>query len=839
MILICFYFIYLQEEAPLLERDPGETIKASPMFTLEDVFKSENRYDGDSVRENDLIDGEDYNLPGMDEEDYNSHGMDEEHDFELNSNVYPTDKLDTNLLDRDRDFEPLYPGAKVSVGSFMLLLAVFTSRYNLIGDATQQLLNILSLVLPAGHKLCTTLHEFKKFFVNLKNPLKYHYYCSYCTGIIEDSNVNKCSNTECGQKFDKKKANYFLEMPVKDQMRNLFKQDGFHEMIQHRFKRRVKEGTYEDIYDGDVYKSHFDNNGILNNPNNVSFSFNTDGASVFKSSNVSVWPLFLIINELPYKIRMKKENMLLASLWFGNKKPSMCTFLKPFKDSMEDLFQGIECSSPSAGTFICKGILLCGTADLPARSILCNHIQYNGAFSCWKCEQEGKTANVGKGHARIFPYDTGNPKGPQRTQENIVENSQLALQTSKIVKGIKGPSWLLFFPCFNINEGIAIDYMHGVLLGVEKLLIELWFSQKYSQKAFSLYHQLNTVNNRLLSIHPTLDITRLPRSLLDLQHWKASEFRSFLLFYSTPILNGVMDNERFSHYLLLVNSMHILLKQGCSKAELDKAEAMLLDFCFNFKDFYEECFMRLNIHQLLHLPDCVRKLGPLYTSSCFSFESKNGVLLKMIRGSQNIDNQIITGVSFVQKLPELKNKCIKKGSECEKLYDLIENTTAMKRTLTVEQGFYILGAISETALSDDECEAIQIFLGECNQQEKYLSFKRIEFRDSLIYGLNYSRMMKRDNSTVEYKSLYQNDNSFGQIKHFINLGKDINAENILAIIEPLSCPNYSKEINILRVRREKVIKFIRVLDIIGGCMVVSYNRQEMFVCRFPNKLESD
>ena len=86
-----------------------------------------------------------------------------------------------------------------------------------------------------------------------------------------------------------------------------------------------------------------------------------------------------------------------------------------------------------------------------------------------------------------------------------------------------------------------------------------------------------------------------------------------------------MDNERFSHYLLLVNSMHILLKQGCSKAELDKAEAMLFDFCSHFKDFYEECFMHLNIHQLLHLPDCVRKLGPLYTSSCFSFESKNGV----------------------------------------------------------------------------------------------------------------------------------------------------------------------------------------------------------------------
>ena len=377
-----------------------------------------------TVRETDLIDGEDYNLPGMDEE----------YDFELNSNVYPTDKLDTNILDSDRDFEPLYPGAKVSVGSFMLLLAVFTSRYYLIGDATQQLLNILSLVLPAGHKLCTTLHEFKKFFINLKNPLKYHYYCSYCTGIIEDSNVNKCSNTECGQKFDKKKANYFLEMPVKDQMRNLFKQDGFHEMIQHRFKRRVNDGTYEDIYDGDVYKPHFDNNGILNNPNNVSFSFNTDGASVFKSSNVSVWPLFLVINELPYKIRMKKENMFLASLWFGNKKPSMRMFLKPFKESMADLFQGIECSSPSTLTFICKGILLCGTADHPARSILCNHIQYNGAFSCWKCEQEGKIATVGKGHARIFPYDGGNQKALKEHKRTLLKILSLLYRPQKLLR---------------------------------------------------------------------------------------------------------------------------------------------------------------------------------------------------------------------------------------------------------------------------------------------------------------------------------------------------------------------------------------------------------------------
>lgn len=108
--------------------------------------------------------------------------------------------------------------------------------------------------------------------------------------------------------------------------------------------------------------------------------------------------------------------------------------------------------------------------------------------------------------------------------------------------------------------------------------------------------------------------------------------------------------------------------------------------------------MRLNVHQLLHLPDSVRTLGPLYTHSCFSFEDKNGVLLKMIRGTQNIDNQIVTGVSFIQKLPELKEKCILKDSKFEEIYNAIESVTLLKRTQKIEEGIYVLGAVKEKLL---------------------------------------------------------------------------------------------------------------------------------------------
>lgn len=82
-------------------------------------------------------------------------------------------------------------------------------------------------------------------------------------------------------------------------------------MLQGIFNRTT-ENKYENIYDGKLYKKYFSKNGPLSFPENISFVFNTNGASVFKSNNTSIWPVFMVINELPYKIRMMRENMILA-----------------------------------------------------------------------------------------------------------------------------------------------------------------------------------------------------------------------------------------------------------------------------------------------------------------------------------------------------------------------------------------------------------------------------------------------------------------------------------------------------------------------------------------------
>ena len=65
----------------------------------------------------------------------------------------------------------------------------------------------------------------------------------------------------------------------------------------------------------------------------------------------------MIINELPYRKRMAKENMLLSGLWFGERKPAMCTFLKPQSESLRELERGVELEAPRRGKFTRKGVV--------------------------------------------------------------------------------------------------------------------------------------------------------------------------------------------------------------------------------------------------------------------------------------------------------------------------------------------------------------------------------------------------------------------------------------------------------------------------------------------------
>lgn len=66
----------------------------------------------------------------------------------------------------------------------------------------------------------------------------------------------------------------------------------------------------------------------------------------------------------------------------------------------------------------------------------------------------------------------------------------------------------------------------------------------------------------------------------------AKEFRSWLLFYSLPVLHGVLREEYYQHYALLVVAIWLLLQSSISQEDVDIAERLLNHFCFKFSLLY-------------------------------------------------------------------------------------------------------------------------------------------------------------------------------------------------------------------------------------------------------------
>ena len=120
---------------------------------------------------------------------------------------------------------------------------------------------------------------------------------------------------------------------------------------------------------------------------NISLTWNTDGVPLFKSSSFALWPLYFIVNELPYNKRIQRENMIFAGFCFGTNK----LFFSPFYDGLSKLeAEGINITIPgeTACSFNSKVIVICGTCDLPAKCMVCNTIQYNGFYGCCKCKNK-------------------------------------------------------------------------------------------------------------------------------------------------------------------------------------------------------------------------------------------------------------------------------------------------------------------------------------------------------------------------------------------------------------------------------------------------------------------
>ena len=108
----------------------------------------------------------------------------------------------------------------------------FAITHHLSSAALTDLLTLINLHCLIDIPSLQSLYRFQN------SPLKYHYYCPRCLLSLESGNVTQCPNNACMQVFNTTcTPSYFLEIPIAQQIQNMFARKGFDNDLQYRFQR--------------------------------------------------------------------------------------------------------------------------------------------------------------------------------------------------------------------------------------------------------------------------------------------------------------------------------------------------------------------------------------------------------------------------------------------------------------------------------------------------------------------------------------------------------------------------------------------------------------------------
>ncbi|KAH7941389.1 hypothetical protein HPB49_012899 [Dermacentor silvarum] len=192
-------------------------------------------------------------------------------------------------------------------------------------------------------------------------------------------------------------------------------------------------------------------------------------------------------------------------------------------------------------------------------------VPFNGYFGCPWCLIRGEHV---EGSMRYVTEPV-----EARTSDLLKRDMKMALHYKDVINGVKGPSALINLEGFDLVNGQSVEYMHCVLQGVTKQLTETILSSTNCNQRFYVGAPsvAAKIESRLLAIKPPHCVTRLPRPLKDRGHWKASEWRHWILFYALPCLDGILHPEYWKHLSRLSEGIHILLQEELDARDIDRA----------------------------------------------------------------------------------------------------------------------------------------------------------------------------------------------------------------------------------------------------------------------------
>ncbi|EZA60110.1 hypothetical protein X777_15268, partial [Ooceraea biroi] len=330
--------------------------------------------------------------------------------------------------------------------------------------------------------------------------------------------------------------------------------------------------------------------------NEIKININIDGLPISKSSTSQFWPIMASIEN----IGIYTEPFVIG-VYHGMCKPSDANeFLTSFVNEFMFLSENdiIVCNKKYK---VKINAILC---DAPAKSFITFTKGHTGYFSCSKCVQEGDFLC----NRVIFPEINN----ILRTDDSFKNRTQIEHHT--------GDSILENLSIGMISQ-LPLYYMHLVCLGVTKRLLQLWIR---GNKQNRLHREnINSISQYLMDIKNSIpsEFARKPRTLDDIDRWKATELRQFLLYTGIVILKSTIPPIWYNHFLSLSMAIRIMANPQICTSFLHYAHSLLLYFVSNYGTIYGEKYLSHNVHNFLHIVNDVKTFGCLDNFSCFKYEN--------------------------------------------------------------------------------------------------------------------------------------------------------------------------------------------------------------------------
>ena len=506
-----------------------------------------------------------------------------------------------------------------------------------------KLLKIINIII--GDRLLPDSRHLVDKVLNHNMQIEYHLICPKCESYIgqfEKKNklIFKCGSCEENVNTREISNNDFFIIIDPTPVISAVIADNYEYYQNSVINRVYNENEITDVMDGKGYQDFINLIPEDHKKKYLTGIFNSDGSVKFTGSKNSLWPIYLLINELPIQERFK--NTFLCGLWFGRKKPDMAIYTTQFVKKMNQILQiGIQSLINNITIKFRLYLIIC-CVDSVARAIIQLLKQFNGHYGCSWCLHPGVWID-GSIRYIILPYCPD-----LRSITQSIPYFKEIVKRGVEVRGFIGIPPIINLRHFDFIKGFVPDSLHCCCEGVSSQFLE------YYLKGLTV-DQINFLDNILLNIKAPSQIERLSRPITDKGHWTARDYENFTLYYSIPLLRMFVSSKKIKHWSLYVSSFYKLQSSSIKRSELNRINQDLRRFVYETEKLYSATALTYNVHQMIHLTESVYYWGPIWAHSTYCFETANKRIQDAIFSAKGVHEQIIRFSNFQISMNIIEN----------------------------------------------------------------------------------------------------------------------------------------------------------------------------------------